>query len=189
MSDVVRLALAAHGSTEAVRTARFPDDEPLNEVGIREASKRASLSADRVQVAPEARTAQTMSLLGLEGAVDSSLRDIDYGTWRGSAMADIAPGDLTAWLTDPAAAPHGGESIAAMIDRTRDWLASVVRQGGSILAVTHPSIVRAVVLLALDAPPTSFWRIDIPPLSITRLHYRGAWTLRSTGYDYPKLTP
>jgi hypothetical protein len=35
-------------------------------------------------------------------------------------------------------------------------------------------------VIALDAPPKSFWRIDIAPASRTVLHFRGhAWTLRS----------
>lgn len=189
MSDVVRLALVSHGSTEAIRTARFPDDEPLDDVGVREAGKRETMTADRVLVAPEARAAQTASLLGLHGESDPELRDIWYGTWRGLGMTDVAPEQLSTWLTDPDAAPHGGESIAVVIERVRTWLAGVAGLGGSTIVVTHPAVIRAVVLIALDAPPISFWRIDIPPLSVTRLHYRNAWTLRSTGYDYPKLTP
>ena len=50
-----------------------------------------------------------------------------------------------------------------------------------LVAVTHPAIIRAAILVALDAPPKSFWRIDIAPVSRTVLHFRGhAWTLRST---------
>ena len=48
------------------------------------------------------------------------------------------------------------------------------------MAVTHPAVIRAAILVALDAPPKSFWRIDIAPVSRTVLHFRGqAWTLRS----------
>jgi broad specificity phosphatase PhoE len=48
------------------------------------------------------------------------------------------------------------------------------------VAVTHPAIIRAAILIALDAPPKSFWRIDIAPASRTQMHFRGhAWTLRS----------
>ena len=46
------------------------------------------------------------------------------------------------------------------------------------MAVTHPAVIRAVILIALDAPPKSFWRIDIAPASRTVLHFRGRWTLR-----------
>jgi broad specificity phosphatase PhoE len=47
------------------------------------------------------------------------------------------------------------------------------------VAVTHPVVVRAAILLALDFPPKSFWRIDIAPVSRTALHFRkGCWMLR-----------
>jgi hypothetical protein len=37
-----------------------------------------------------------------------------------------------------------------------------------------------VILVALNAPAKSFWRIDIAPVSRTVMHFRGhAWTLRS----------
>jgi broad specificity phosphatase PhoE len=48
-----------------------------------------------------------------------------------------------------------------------------------VVAVTHPAVIRAAILTALDAPPKSFWRIDIGPVSRTVMHHRGqAWTVR-----------
>ncbi len=187
MTDVVRLALVSHGATEAVREARFPADESLNSVGLRDVAKCAPMTAERVLVAPELRAVETAAALGLTGATDPALRDIDYGEWRGLAMDKVPADQVAVWLADPAASPHGGESIVELIDRVRGWMAEATTT--QTLAVTHPSVIRAAVLLTLDAPPKSFWRIDIPPLSITRLHYRGAWTLRSTGFDSPRLVP
>jgi broad specificity phosphatase PhoE len=49
------------------------------------------------------------------------------------------------------------------------------------VAVTHPAVIRAAILTALDAPPKSFWRIDVAPVSRTVMHFRGhVWTVRST---------
>ena len=51
-----------------------------------------------------------------------------------------------------------------------------------LVAVTHPAVIRAAILVTLDSPPKSFWRIDIGPASRTVMHLRGhVWTLRSTG--------
>ncbi len=108
---------------------------------------------------------------------DDRLRDLDVGAWRGTAMAEV---DVTAWLTDPAFDGHGGESIVSLLDRVSGWLDQVAAQGGSTVAVTHPAVVRAAVLRAVSAPPHAFWRIDVAPLSVTHLHWRGAWTLRLT---------
>lgn len=189
MSEVLRLALVSHAATEATRSVRFPDDEPINDTGRRELAKASPMTADRVFVAPERRARETALAIAPPGEIDPELRDIDYANWRGQEMTARSPGELTQWLTDPTSAPHGGESIVALIERTRIWLAARTEQSGSVVAITHPSVVRAAILVTLNAPPESFWRIDIPPLSVTRLHKRGRWTLRQTGYDYPRSTP
>jgi len=50
---------------------------------------------------------------------------------------------------------------------------------GRTIAITHPAVIRAALIIALDARPESFWRIDVPPLTATTLHARTrGWTLR-----------
>ncbi len=182
MSEVVRLTLVAHAMTEAMAAGRFPTDEPLNPVGHRQADRKIDLGAvDAAYCGPEKRTRQTAELLGLHAAVDTRLADLDCGRWRGDALGRVDPADLAVWLTEPARAPHGGESVVDLITRVRDWLESVTADRGRLVAVTHPAVVRAAILVALDAPPKSFWRIDIAPTSRTLLHFRGhAWSLRFT---------
>ena len=83
------------------------------------------------------------------------------------------------WLTDPARAPHGGESIVDLVERVAAWLASLAGNTSHAVAVTHPAVVRAAILVALGASPNAFWRVDIKPLSRTVLHFRGRdWTIR-----------
>lgn len=179
MSEVLRLTLLSHATTEAIRLARFPEDEPLNDVGRRDCAKFLPLMADRVWCAPERRTMETAAALGLTAQPEPALHDLDTAIWRGRTIDEVAAADLTAWLTDPEAKPHGGESITDLIDRVRDWQSQLVTSTASALIVTHPAVVRAMVLIALDAPPKAFWRIDVPPLGTTRLHHRGTWTLRT----------
>ena len=100
----------------------------------------------------------------------------------GAAMssAGCESADLAIWLTDPTRAPHGGESVVDLIERVRGWMESLTADRARLVAVTHPAVIRAAILIALDAPPKSFWRIDIAPVSRTVMHFRGhAWTLRS----------
>ncbi|MFE3254204.1 histidine phosphatase family protein [Nocardia sp. NPDC059091] len=187
MSAVTRLALVTHAITDAVQAARFPADEPLNPLGSRSVEKAGGLPglepAD-VYHAPEIRTAQTTHGLSLTGTPEPALRDIDHGTWSGRSMDALPPDQLMAWLTDPAYRAHGGESIIGLLDRVGSWLTSLTGRGDRIVAITHPAVVRAAVLLTLNAPAESFWRIDIPPLTATTLHHRApAWTLRTTAHD------
>lgn len=182
MSGVVRLTLVSHGMTDAMAAGRFPTDEPLNALGRRQVADAPTgiMTAERAYCGPEARAIQTADLLGVQAQVEPKLADLDHGRWRGDVLSRVQPAELAIWLTDPAQAPHGGESVVALIARVRAWLDSLTSERVRVVAATHPAVIRAAVLVVLDAPPKSFWRIDIAPASHTVLHFRGhAWTLRS----------
>ena len=181
-----RLTLISHAATQALRRAAFPADELVSETEI---AKIANLgwsapATQRILCGPERRVQETADALGLRAEVDQDLRDCDYGAWSGYELSQIQldrPDDVASWLTDPGAAPHGGESILELMARIGQWL-DRQRDGGYTLAITHPAVIRGVVVNALQAPPLAFWRIDVAPLSITDLRFNGRmWTVRSVG--------
>jgi broad specificity phosphatase PhoE len=183
---MARLTLIAHAATEAQRRAAFPLDEPIAE---REVMKLSELNwavprAEHVWSAPEQRTQQTARILGLQATAAEELQDCEYGRWRGRSMEAVLaaePDEILAWLTDPSAVPHGGESIENLIGRAGKWM-DEQRTASHIIAVTHPAIIRAAIIHALRIPAQTFWRFDIPPLSLTDLRFsRGQWTLRCSG--------
>jgi broad specificity phosphatase PhoE len=182
VTEVVRLSLVSHAMTDAMAAGRFPVDEPLNRIGRRQVKAAARLdinSGVRQLAAPEERARQTAQLLGLHATTEPRLADLDCGRWCGQTLRAVGPADLEMWLTDPALAPHGGESIVDLIDRVGGWLESLTGNGMPTVAVTHPAVIRAAVLRALDMPPKSFWRIDVAPVSRIVMHFRkGRWTLR-----------
>lgn len=187
MTEVVRLTLVSHAMTDAMAAGRFPADEPINSIGRRQVEAAAGLDIrgeTRQLAGPEQRARQTALFLGLQATTEPRLADLDCGRWRGEKLESIQPKELEIWLTDPAQAPHGGESIVDLIDRVAGWLASLTEIALTdntlrTVAVTHPAVIRAAILLALDVPPKSFWRIDIAAVSRTLLHFRnGRWTLR-----------
>ncbi|GAA2538226.1 histidine phosphatase family protein [Mycolicibacterium diernhoferi] len=180
MSEVVRLTLVSHGMTDAMAAGRFATDEPLNDLGHRQVGACADLGPfDGAVCGPERRTVQTADLLGLRATTAPALADLNCGRWRGAELDGVDPADLTVWLTDPSQAPHGGESIVALCKRVGSWLDAMAERRGRLVAVTHPAVIRAAVLNALNAPAKSFWRIDIEPAGRVGMHYRGhVWTLR-----------
>jgi broad specificity phosphatase PhoE len=180
-SEVVRLTLVSHAMTDAMSAGRFPTDEPLSSAGYRQVDASIDLGVtDSAFCGPEKRTRQTAELLGLQATIDQRLADLDCGRWRGDVLAGVRPADLAIWLTDPARAPHGGESVVDLINRVGGWMETLTSRRGRLVAVTHPAVIRAAILVALDAPAKSFWRMDIAPVSRTVMHFRGhAWTLRS----------
>jgi broad specificity phosphatase PhoE len=175
----IRLTLVCAAPAAGVRPGTFPDDEPADLAGF------APIPGTITQLltAPELRARQTAGMIGM-AAVEAALGECDYGTWRGRDLGEIGaadPAGATAWIADPAAAPHGGESITALIERVGGWL-DRFEAAGHTMAVTHPAVTRAAIAHVLGAPATAFWRIDIVPLSVTDLRrHAGRWTLRSVG--------
>ena len=119
--------------------------------------------------------------LSLRAVAEPLLRDCDFGRWAGRPIAEVERDEgerLAQWLAEPAAAPHGGESIVALIARAGTWLAGLEKLTGQIVAITHQSVIRATLVHALDASPHAFWRIDVPPLAIVELtHNEKRWAL------------
>jgi broad specificity phosphatase PhoE len=182
-----RLILICHASTDAVRKFAFPVDEPIDERGRIDAVALAGRlpHADRHLASSELRTRQTAEALRLNATPQPLLHDCDYGNWSGRSFNDVhaqEPQALAAWLGDPAATPHGGESILGLMQRVTKWLAGEQAHHQQSIVVTHATIIRAAIVHAIEAEPQSFWRIDIAPLSITRLSgTNGRWNLVAAG--------
>lgn len=161
-------------------------DAPLSErelsgTGAARAALPPHSSAIR---SPSAGAALTAAVLGLRAAAEPALRDLDHGTWHGSAVADIAAADpygYSAWLTDPDAAPHGGETVRQLCRRTGHWLSSLPAGTGSTLAVVDPAVAQALLVHALSEPVRAFWRLRVAPLHAVSLTRRGdVWSVQPT---------
>ncbi|MCX4911196.1 histidine phosphatase family protein [Streptomyces sp. NBC_00878] len=133
--------------------------------------------------------------------IEPELAGLDVGRWRGATLAEVSadePEAVGRWLADPSSAPHGGESVSGLCERVAKWLETAAdpalgsgpgSASGSapgsgagsvrIVAVVEPEIVRAGVVRALGAPESAFWRVDVPPLTVTEFSGRaGRWNVR-----------
>jgi broad specificity phosphatase PhoE len=182
-----RLTLVTHASTAATSRAAFAHDEGLEPRGAAAATgaRRAGLlrRVTRAGCSPAPAAVETAAALGLSATPDPGLADWHLGAWQGRTLDEVAadtPSAVAAWLGDPDAAPHGGETLTALVARVAAWLARPGAEGHTV-AVTHPAVVRAAVVATLGAPAAGFWRIDVAPLTATVL--RGGptrWTVRGT---------
>ncbi len=188
-----RFTLVACGSTSATRSAAFPLDEPLEEKAAAQAAAMAAEigDADRIWCSPALSARQTAAALGLTADPDPRLGDLDFGRWAGKGPEELMqaePGALVAWLTDPAAAPHGGELVVDLVGRIGGWLDEQERHTGRGIVISHAACICAAVIHVLRVTPEAFWRIDIAPLSVTSLTARdGQWRLRSAGCRFKEL--
>ncbi len=93
---------------------------------------------------------------------------------------------MRAWMLDPGAAPHGGESLSVFCTRIARWLDDRAEEEGRLAVVTHGEVIKAAVVHALSAPLLAFWRVDAAPLAFTELHaHDGRWTITRLNCPLP----
>jgi len=93
--------------------------------------------------------------LGASVIVGPGWHEMDFGRWEGLAWDDVPRAELDAWAADfDRARPHGGESVADLLARTRSAIAAVP---AASLVVTHAGPIRA----ALSAGGTPAWQRPI----------------------------
>lgn len=191
-----RVSFLTHAPTTATDAAAFPSGDRLGERGRTWAARgRGRLDgADRVRCGPEPACVETCEVLDLPARPEPALAGWDVGEWAGRRLDEIAlahPLDLAAWLAEPDAAPHGGESLTDLVTRVRTWLSGA--PDGHTAVVCEPAVARAAVVVVLAAPLAAFWRLDSGPMTLTDL--RGGpdrWVVRSASApvaDGPRRAP
>jgi broad specificity phosphatase PhoE len=155
-------------------------DIPLNDLGRRQAAMAGGILADllardghdKLRIpfvsSPLGRARSTMELVREtlhlpphDYAVDDRLREIGYGQWEGSTLAEMALADPAFYarrLTDKwALAPEGGETYASVQLRMREWYDQLQ---ADTVAVAHGGTARALmVALGFETPQTA---ADLP---------------------------
>jgi broad specificity phosphatase PhoE len=159
-----RLLVVAHAPTSTTKASAFGDPGDL----IRwEEFRRLSERIASWVSGPEKVCQATALRLGGSAEVIHDLRECDFAAWRGKTLAEVAsqdPSGLDAWLHDPHDAPHGGESLAVLINRIGRVLDDQRWPDGRSVAVVTPLVARALLVHALGATPEVIFRIDIAPL-------------------------
>lgn len=184
----VQVTLVAAARSSDLFDERFDEDRTLDRAGWHEIQLVAHVlvplaAADLRYCSPTPRSRATGDALGFAPMAQPALRDCDMGRWRGLTFAEAAarePAAVDAWLADPRAAPHGGEPLLTFISRVGGWLDTRPAQDiTAIVAVAEPAVVRAAVVYALNAPPRTYWYLDVRPLStVTLTGGPGRWNLR-----------
>ncbi|MFK4147864.1 histidine phosphatase family protein [Streptomyces sp. NPDC004065] len=187
----LRVTFVAAARSSPLLAERFQDDRPLDQAGWDEVRRVAHellplAAADLRYCSPTPRSRATGDALGYAPLAQLALRDCDMGRWRGLTLGEAMarePQAVDSWLADPRGTPHGGESLLSFIGRVGGWLDTrPVEDGGAVVAVAEPSVIRAALVYALNAPPSTYWNIDVRPLSTIALTGRaGRWNLRLDG--------
>lgn len=187
MKKFARLTLLCRGATLSNRKGGFDSEQailPMDETRAHRIARNLG-RFDGLISAPERSARETAAAFPAEARIEPAICDLSYGRWQSRTLDDIAvtdPQALQTWLEDPAAAPHGGESLADLFGRVSAWMDASLAAGGHMLVVTHAPVIRAAVLKTLAAPLASFWRVDVEPLAVADIRSDGRrWALRSLG--------
>jgi probable phosphoglycerate mutase len=167
-----------HGQTEWNAAGRFQGskDIPLNDLGREQAAHAGGILKAlfaRDERGPESlgfvssplgRARSTMEFVrtqldlpAADYALDDRLREIGYGHWEGSTLAqqqESHPEVFAARQTDKwGMPPPGGESYASVQIRMRDWYEELT---GDTVAVAHGGTARALmVALGVETPASA----------------------------------
>jgi broad specificity phosphatase PhoE len=171
-----------HGETDWNAENRFQGgiDIPLNDLGRSQATQAGRVLADLFArdgliasslafvASPLQRARHTMELVRSElklppggYAVDDRLREIGYGHWEGSTLAQMQASDPELFASREAdkwtVPPPGGESYASVTIRLRDWYDSLK---ADTVAVAHGGTARALmVALGIETPASALDRL------------------------------
>jgi broad specificity phosphatase PhoE len=171
-----------HGETQWNADGRLQgvQDTALNDLGRRQASQAGHIladllardSRDKSQIpfvsSPLMRARTTMELVRgalqlppQNYATDDRLREIGYGRWEGSTLAEMQAADPVFFARRLAdkwrVAPEGGETYEAVQQRMSDWYAHLK---ADTVVVAHGGTARALmVVLGFETPQSA---ADLP---------------------------
>lgn len=175
-----RLIFLCHAATRSMREGGFPvPDEPADAGGLAKAEALGVRPApEAVFVAPALVAHHTAQAMGMAASVAPALADIDHGAWRGRSLVEVQaaePEALMGWIADPTSGAPGGERFASVQARVSAWIEAHAGSDQRILAITHPTVMRAALAHVLEIPPSAAFRIDIAPLSMLTLSFNRQW--------------
>jgi broad specificity phosphatase PhoE len=107
------------------------------------------------------------------------INEVEFGEWTGRLFAEL--NSLQEWrLFNSAradASPPGGESMRQVQSRAIEalWPAVNPKGRGTVVAVTHADVIRAVLAWWLPMSLDEIWRIEIGLASVTGIELAGQW--------------
>ncbi|HEY7845841.1 MAG TPA: histidine phosphatase family protein [Bradyrhizobium sp.] len=167
-----------HGETQWNADGRLQgvQDVPLNDLGRKQAAHAGEILADLFErhghdgtklpfvSSPLGRARTTMELVrgvlhlpAQDYAIDDRLREIGYGKWEGSTLAEMQVADPEMFARRQTekwtVAPPGGESYVAVQQRMTEWYGG---QTHDIVTVAHGGTARALmVALGFETPQSA----------------------------------
>ncbi|MFH1650759.1 MAG: histidine phosphatase family protein [Chloroflexota bacterium] len=165
-------------------------DVALNDTGHRQADRLADYLAGEdisaIFASPLSRALETARPLaercGLAVKIEPRLIDLDFGEWQGLDREEVMarfPEMYRLWQEHPeSAVPPGGESLAAVRERSRalvtEVLAGPVKK---VVFTTHRVVSKVLICALLGLENDHFWNIHQDTCGVTTFLYDRSFVL------------
>ncbi len=197
-----KITFIAHGATIYTDEMRYSDNEtypPLNETGEEEIEKicdflrKRAVKNDVIYASPSVRTVQSAKIIAKiykqDFEIINDLHPRQCGGWNNLTFKQVEKKystDLEKVFTEPEKRFFpDSESMNEFIERTGNIIKKVVSDnlGSRIIIVTHPEVIQAAIVSALELPADKISRFFINTGSATQISYYERWaSLKYSGY-------
>lgn len=197
-----KITFICHGATIYSDEFRLSDNEvypPLNEAGQEEIDKvceflkKRGVKNDVIYTSPAARTVQSAKIIAKMYKQDFEILDDlnprQCGDWNGLTFSQIEekyPDMLKKLIKCPEERLFDNcESMSEFINRVGVSITNVVENniGNRVIIVTHPEVIQAAIISALELPHERMSRFFINTGSATQISYYESWaSLKYSGY-------
>lgn len=152
------IILIRHGESEDnIRKAYSTDETRLTKTGrdqiVETRDKLQGLNYNKVFISPIYRTKETAEILNLDGVEESSIRELDFGIFKGKTfheISDIYPEETKEWNDDIFyySIPQG-ESINDGYERISEFLDRISKEKENVVLITHDGVIRLALCWVL----------------------------------------
>lgn len=131
------------------------------------------MDADRCYSSPLSRCKQLARSLYLPTEVkfDDRLIDLHYGSWEGQYWSQLDQRQVNYWLHNFIdTQPPGGESYQHLQGRLMDfWEDLMLEPLHHVMLITHPDVIRLILIHVLNMPLAHMPSIKIDPASVSKI--------------------
>lgn len=154
------IILIRHGESEDnIKRVLSNDDAQLTQNGASQIEMIkplvAELNFENVYISPLKRTIQTSEILGLKGSLDTRIREIDFGIFKGLGYEEfmqVYPEEGKKWISDIKnyQIPNG-ESLMMTYKRVVSFLEEIIKKDKNSLVITHEGIIKLAFSWVFDS--------------------------------------
>lgn len=178
-SEMTRIYLVRHGSTAWNEIVRFRGltDIPLSDLGRREAHRLSramkNLSISAIYTSPLERARKTAEIINKYHSapifVRDGLKSVSYGEWEGKTLKEVEaeyPQLYRLYVEHIESIRFpGGENLDELRRRAMAVAEEAVASypAGNVVLVSHQVVTRILIVAALSADNSLYWRIGQDP--------------------------